>query len=66
MKLLDMIQQVLMTKTITAEMEQEIRSLLWNPNLTSTELEALDQLTDAMAKGTVEYLPPAQQHWFAA
>ena len=67
MKLLEIVRQVLDTKVITTEIENQIRSLLWTPNLTAEELTALQQLMEEMSRGSIEYLMPGvQQEWFAA
>jgi len=55
MKLLEIIQPVLEAKTITPDVESQIRRMLCARKLEQIEVDALVQLSRVMQDGTVKY-----------
>ncbi len=55
MNLMTLIRKVLATKVITPEIDTQIRTLLWTSELSNAEFEAMHQLMEEMAQGTISH-----------
>jgi hypothetical protein len=56
MKLYDIIQQVVRTCTLTSETEQQIDHLLWNSQLDSQDMKALEEFIKNLTNGTIQHV----------
>lgn len=53
MKVTKIVDDILNTKIITPEIEQQIESLMWSKQLDHQDLEALEKLLDVLSKGAI-------------
>ncbi|MDY6939561.1 MAG: hypothetical protein SWY16_18160 [Cyanobacteriota bacterium] len=53
MKFTQIVQEIVKTRQITPDLEQEINELLWSKEFDASEMDALKQLEKLLAEGSV-------------
>ncbi|UBF29282.1 hypothetical protein K9N68_16475 [Kovacikia minuta CCNUW1] len=61
MQLVEIVQKVLETRELTTSLERQIQKHLEREEFTEAEITAIDQLIDALCKGTIRSVPDSKK-----